>query len=45
MKKILATGGAEYIGSHTCVELLKQEYNVTVLDNLSNSSIAPLDKM
>lgn len=36
--KILVTGGAGYIGSHTCVELLEKGYDVVVLDNLSNSS-------
>ena len=35
--KILVTGGAGYIGSHTCVELLKSGYGVVVVDNLSNS--------
>ena len=35
--KILVTGGAGYIGSHTCVELLKEGYEVVVLDNLYNS--------
>lgn len=35
---ILVTGGAGYIGSHTCVELLEAGYQVLVLDNLSNSS-------
>lgn len=35
---ILVTGGTGYIGSHTCLELLTQGYQVTVLDNLSNSS-------
>ena len=34
---ILVTGGAGYIGSHTCVELLDAGYEVVVLDNLSNS--------
>ena len=37
-KNILVTGGAGYIGSHICVELLEQGYDVTVMDNLSNSS-------
>lgn len=37
-KYILVTGGAGYIGSHTCVELLEAGYRVLVLDNLSNSS-------
>lgn len=36
--EILVTGGAGYIGSHTCVELLKAGYDVVVADNLSNSS-------
>ena len=35
--KILTTGGAGYIGSHTCVELLQTGYEVAVVDNLSNS--------
>ncbi|MEM7455978.1 MAG: UDP-glucose 4-epimerase GalE [Planctomycetota bacterium] len=35
---VLVTGGAGYIGSHTCLELLKAGYKVTVVDNLSNSS-------
>ncbi|MGI6087702.1 MAG: UDP-glucose 4-epimerase GalE [Kiritimatiellia bacterium] len=37
--KILTTGGAGYIGSHTCVELLQAGMDVVVLDNLSNSKI------
>ena len=36
--KLLGTGGAGYIGSHTCVELLNAGYDVVVLDNLCNSS-------
>jgi UDP-glucose 4-epimerase len=35
---ILVTGGAGYIGSHTCVELLNLGYEIVVVDNLSNSS-------
>ena len=38
MQTILVTGGAGFIGSHTCVELLQQNYNVIVVDNLNNSS-------
>ncbi|MDE7265218.1 MAG: UDP-glucose 4-epimerase GalE, partial [Clostridia bacterium] len=38
MQNILVTGGAGYIGSHTVLELLNAGYNVTVIDNLSNSS-------
>ncbi|MDD7770063.1 UDP-glucose 4-epimerase GalE [Suipraeoptans intestinalis] len=37
-KKILITGGAGYIGSHTAVELLESGYEVVIYDNLSNSS-------
>ena len=36
--KLLVTGGAGYIGSHTCVELLNAGYELVVVDNLSNSS-------
>ena len=36
--KILVTGGAGYIGSHTCVELLNAGYDVVILDNFYNSS-------
>ena len=43
MKKLLVTGGAGYIGSHTSVELLNAGYEVVVLDNLSNSSTKALD--
>ncbi len=41
--KILVTGGAGYIGSHTCVELLNAGYEIAVLDNLDNSSEKSLD--
>ncbi|MDE6708846.1 MAG: UDP-glucose 4-epimerase GalE [Oscillospiraceae bacterium] len=37
MGKILVTGGAGFIGSHTCVEFLEAGYSVVILDNLSNS--------
>ena len=43
--KILVTGGLGYIGSHTCVELLDEGYDVVILDNLSNSKIEVLDKI
>ena len=42
---ILVTGGAGYIGSHTCVELLNAGYRVTVLDNFSNSKPTVLDRV
>ncbi len=38
MQHIIVTGGAGYIGSHTCLELLNNGYRVTVIDNLSNAS-------
>ena len=41
--KILVTGGAGYIGSHTCVELLNKGYEIIVLDNLDNSCEKSLD--
>ncbi|WP_422461388.1 UDP-glucose 4-epimerase GalE [Endozoicomonas sp. ALB115] len=44
-KKILVTGGAGYIGSHTCVELLNDGYDIIVLDNLSNSSEESLKRV
>ena len=37
--KILVTGGAGYIGSHTCVELVKAGYDIVVTDNFVNSSM------
>ncbi len=38
MKTILITGGAGYIGSHICLQLLEEGFNVVIMDNLSNSS-------
>ncbi len=42
---ILVTGGAGYIGSHTCVELLNKGYDVIVVDNLCNSCKEALDRV
>ena len=42
-KTILVTGGAGYIGSHMCVELLQAGLEVVILDNLSNSSLKSID--
>ena len=42
---ILVTGGAGYIGSHTCVELLNAGYDVVVVDNLCNSCEESLDRV
>ena len=36
---VLVTGGAGYIGSHTCVQLLEAGYDIVVFDNLSNSKM------
>ena len=43
--KILVTGGLGYIGSHMVVELIKNEYDVIIIDNLSNSEIFILDNI
>ncbi|MFC7298937.1 UDP-glucose 4-epimerase GalE [Herminiimonas aquatilis] len=43
--KILVTGGAGYIGSHTCVELIKAGYQVVVVDNLCNSKASVLERV
>ncbi|MDA9707773.1 UDP-glucose 4-epimerase GalE [Prochlorococcus sp. AH-736-K21] len=45
MKHILVTGGAGFIGSHTCVELLEKKYNITIVDSFINSSPVSIDKV
>ncbi len=42
---MLITGGAGYIGSHTCVQLLEAGYPITVIDNLCNSSIEAIQRV
>lgn len=42
---ILVTGGTGFIGSHTCVELINNKYDVVIIDNLSNSSSVVVDKI
>ena len=42
---VLVTGGAGYIGSHTCLELLESGYGVIVIDNLCNSNWSSLDRV
>src|SRR6188472_4202527 len=44
-RTVLVTGGAGYIGSHTCVVLLEAGLRVVVLDNLDNSSPVALDRV
>lgn len=43
--KILVTGGCGFIGSHTCVELLENGYDITIIDNLCNSKADIVDKI
>ena len=42
---VLVTGGAGYIGSHTCIELLNSDYGVVVIDNLCNSNPKSLERV
>ena len=42
---VLVTGGAGYIGSHTCLELLERDYGVVVIDNLCNSNHKSLERV
>jgi UDP-glucose 4-epimerase len=43
--RVLITGGAGYIGSHTCLELLRKGHDVHVVDNLSNGSVEALERV
>ena len=45
MSKILVTGGAGYIGSHTCVELLNSGYEIVIVDNLYNASRKAVERI
>ena len=45
MGKILVTGGTGFIGSHTCVELLNEGYEIVVMDNLSNSKLESANRV
>lgn len=45
MDKILVTGGAGFIGSHTCVELLNAGYEVIIMDNLSNCKMESVNRI
>lgn len=44
-KRILVTGGAGYVGSHTVLQLLLADFSVAVVDNLDNSSEAALERV
>lgn len=43
--RLLVTGGTGFIGSHTCIELLRKDHEVMIIDNLSNSSLSILDRL
>ena len=45
MTRVLVTGGAGYIGSHTCVELVSRGYEPVIVDNFVNSSPKAIDRI
>ena len=45
LMSVLVTGGAGYIGSHTCIEMIKAGYYVVVVDNLDNSNVEALKRV
>ena len=45
IRKVLVTGGAGYIGTHCCIELLKNGYKVVCADNFANSSTKALERV
>ena len=45
MSKVLVTGGTGFIGSHTCVELLENGYDIIIMDNLSNSKRESVERI
>ena len=45
MKNILITGGAGFIGSHTCIELVKKGFKLTILDSLVNSKVETINRI
>lgn len=45
MKRVLVTGGAGFIGSHTCLSLIEKGYEIVIIDSLINSSIDSLKKV
>ena len=44
MKRILVTGGSGFIGSHTCYSLLENNFDLVVLDSLTNSSVKSIER-
>ena len=44
-RMILVTGGAGYIGSHTCIELIEQGHEIVVVDNLINSAVEAISRI